>query len=252
MDGTQPQAEGEFDETLGKRISRAIKDWTGQLIDISGRNTLLCYRDLKAGTLDLAAAGDVAREQLLAGHTVRFSEAFEADVLAPAARRGRAIRARAEENFEERGLRTLFAAWGMATWTNTRSTFTPCAPVLLCQAHLAPHGSAAEDFELSLPGEWEINPTLLHVLATDFEVRISPESLLDLLDPDADPIDAGPLFDRLAKEGAQIAGILSERAPAILFAQLLSVCPITTLHRRDDLRASCRNGGPGSPRTLGG
>jgi hypothetical protein len=206
MDGTQVQDEGGFDETLGKRISRAVKDWTGQLVDVSGRNTLLCYRDLKAGTLDLSGAGDVAREQLLAGHTMRLSEAFGSDDLTPAARRGRAIRARAEENFEERGLRTLFAAWGMATWTNTRSTFTPCAPILLCQAHLSPHGSAAEDFELSLPGEWEINPTLLHVLASDFEVRITPESLLELLDPDNDPPDAGLLFDRLLKEGAPIAG----------------------------------------------
>jgi hypothetical protein len=137
---------------------------------------------------------------------MRFSQAFGSDDLAPAAGRGRAIRPRAEENFEERGPRTLFAAWGMATWTDTRSTFTPCAPVLLCQAHLASHGSAAEDFELSPPGEWEINPTLLHVLASDFEVRITPESLLGLLDPDNDPPDAGLLFDRLVKEGAPIAG----------------------------------------------
>jgi hypothetical protein len=71
MDGTQVQSEGTFDETLGKRISRAVRDWTGQLVDVSGRNTLLCCRDLKAGTLDLAGAGDVALEQLLAGHTVR-------------------------------------------------------------------------------------------------------------------------------------------------------------------------------------
>jgi very-short-patch-repair endonuclease len=235
MDGTQPQAESEFDETLGKRISRAVKDWTGQLIDISGRNTLLCYRDLKAGTLDLADAGDVAREQLLAGHTLRFSEAFEPDLLAQAARRGRAIRARAEENFEERGLRTLFAAWGMATWTNTRSTFTPCAPVLLCQAHLSPHGSAAEEFELSLPGEWEINPTLLHVLAKDFEVRISSETLLDLIDPDADPIDAGPLFDRLVKEGAQIAGFGVDRRVVLANFSYAKLPMVNDLAAAEDL-----------------
>jgi hypothetical protein len=61
MDGTQVQTEGGFDETLGKRISRVVKDWTGQLVDVSGCNILLCYRDLKAGTLDLSGAGNVAR-----------------------------------------------------------------------------------------------------------------------------------------------------------------------------------------------
>jgi very-short-patch-repair endonuclease len=204
--------EATFDETLANRINQAVKDWTGQLVDVSGRNTLLCYRDLKAGTLDLERAGEVAVEQLLAGHTFRFSDAFADDDLAAASRRGRTIRARADENDQERGLLTLFVAWGMATWTNTKSTFTPRAPVLLCQAHLIPHGSAAEDFDLSLTGEWEVNPTLLHVLATDFDLRLTAENLLDLIDPDTEPLDAAPLFDRLIKEGEQIAGFgISER-----------------------------------------
>ncbi|MHB1486650.1 MAG: AAA domain-containing protein [Acidimicrobiales bacterium] len=206
MDVASGQDEPTFDETTPRRISQAVKDWTGQLVDISGRNTLLCYRDLKVGTLDFSDATDVAMDRLLAGNTVRLSEAFRAESLAPAARRGRAIRARAEENFEERGLRTLFAAWGMATWTNTKSAFVPCAPVLLRWAHLVARGGSAEDFELSLPGEWEINPTLLHVLAGDFEVNLEAESLLELLDPEADPPDAGLLFDRLAKEAGRVAG----------------------------------------------
>jgi hypothetical protein len=195
-----------FDGTKGRRISRAVKDWTGQLVDVSGRNTLLCYRELKAGTLDFSGASDGALERMLAGYALRFSDAFGDEDLAPAARRARAIRARAEENFEERGLRTLFVAWGMATWTNTKSTFVPCAPVLLRQAHLVPHGSAAEDFEVSLPGEWEVNPTLLHVLAGDFEVRVGAESLLELLDPEAEPPDASLVFDRLVKEAARVGG----------------------------------------------
>ena len=78
----------------------------------------------------------MALERLLGTYTVRFSEAFGDDV-APAARRGRAILARADENYQEKGLQTLFVAWGMATWTNTRSTFTPCAPILLRQARLS-------------------------------------------------------------------------------------------------------------------
>ena len=50
-------------------------------------------------------------------------------------------------------------------------------------------------FELSLPGEWEINPAHMHVLASDFEVRVTLESRLELLDPDNDitPIRAHSL-----------------------------------------------------------
>jgi hypothetical protein len=206
MDVDAGPDEPTFDEAMGRRISRAVKDWTGQLVDVSGRNTLLSYRDLKAGTLGFLDATDVTVGQLLAGRTIRFSDAFDGEALAPAARRGRAIRARAEENFEERGLRTLFVAWGMATWTNTKSTFVPRAPVLLCQAHLSPRGSAGEDFEVSLPGEWEINPTLLHVLGSDFEVHLDADSLLALLDPEADPPNASLLFDRLAEEARRVQG----------------------------------------------
>ncbi len=229
--------DGTFDEELGRRISRAIRDWTGQLVDVSGRNTLLCFKDLRAGTLDFGTAKDVALDQILNGRTMRFSEAFGDEDRANAARRGRAIRARAEENFEERGLRTLFLAWGMATWTNTKSTFTPCAPVLLRQAHLVPHGSAAEDFEVSLPGEWEINPTLLHVLASDFEVRIEADSLLDLLDLDLDAPDPQPLFDRLTKECAQVGGVRVDRRAVLANFSYAKLPMVNDLAAAEDLLA---------------
>lgn len=216
MDLSARTEEATFDESMGRRIGRAVRAWTGQLIDVTGRNTLLCFRDLKAGTLEFTNAEKVALELLLASHTVRFSQAFLGESLAPAARRGRTIRARAEENYEEKGLQTLFLAWGMATWVNTKSTFIPCAPILLRQAHLVPQGGAAEDFEISLPGEWEINPTLLHVLATDFDVRLDADTLLDLIDLDIDPPDAGLLFERLTKESAQVAGFAVE--PRVVLA----------------------------------
>ena len=212
-DGAQ---DGSLDEALGRRIDRAIATWTGQLVDITGRNTLLCFKDLRAGTLELTDANEVALEQLLGTHSVRFSDAFSGDDVAPAARRGRAILARSDENYQEKGLQTLFVAWGMATWTNSRSTFTPCAPILLRQAHLSARGGAAEDFDLALPGEWEINPTLLHVLQSDFEVRVDPETLLDLLDPEAEPVDAGAVFERLTKEAASVPGF--SIAPRVVLA----------------------------------
>jgi very-short-patch-repair endonuclease len=190
-------------------VDDAVKAWTGQLIDLGGRNTLLYYRDLKQGTLDLTpgtGASDVAVDALLGSRTVRLSELFDGATLPGAARRARTVQAKAAENFEERGLHTLFLAWGMATWTNPGSAAVPAAPVLLRQAHLAARGAAREDFDLSLPGEWEVNPTLLYLLKSQFHVDLAPEELLDLLDEQADPPDASGFFERLTKATGDVDG----------------------------------------------
>src|SRR6266511_1915850 len=177
-----------------RKVAAAVRAWTGQLIDLGGRNTLLYYKDLKQGTLDLgpySGAEPVALDALLGSRT---------------------IRAKAMENFEERGLRTLYLAWAMATWENPRGTATPAAPVLLRLANLAPRGGAGEDFDLSLPGEWEINPTLLHLLDVDHGVKVEAEDLLELLDEDVELPDASAVFERLTKAASSVAGFaISDR-----------------------------------------
>jgi very-short-patch-repair endonuclease len=192
-----------------RKVTAAVRAWTGQLIDLGGRNTLLYYKDLKQGTLDLSphsGAEPVALDALLGSRTVRLSEMFDPQALTSMARRARTIRAKAMENFEERGLRTLYLAWAMATWENPRGTATPAAPVLLRLAHLAPRGGAGEDFDLSLPGEWEINPTLLHLLDVDHGVKLEAQDLLELLDENVEPPDASAVFERLTKAASSVAG----------------------------------------------
>lgn len=208
--GAPSEATAAPDPARREAMRRAQQVWVGQLVDLGGRNTLLYYRDLKVGTLDLrpgSGANEVAVDQLLGSHTVALGTLFGEDGRAEAAKRARTIRAKATENFEERGLRTLFLAWGMATWTSERSASTPAAPVLLRQASLTPKGRAEESFELSLPDEWEVNPTLLHVLRTDFQVELSAGELLELLDDGGagapDPIG---LFERLSKAASAVPG----------------------------------------------
>jgi hypothetical protein len=84
----------------------------------------------------------------------------------------------AQEHFEERGIETLFLACGMATWTNQGGSAIPRAPVLLCPARLAPRGASQEEFELSITGELEVNPTLLQMLESEFSCKCDPEELL--------------------------------------------------------------------------
>jgi very-short-patch-repair endonuclease len=191
-------------------IQRAQKIWSGQLVDLGGRNTLLYYKDLKVGTLDLgpqSAAEQVALQQLLASHAMALDTLFPGAAGAEAAKRARTIRAKAAENFEERGIRTLYLAWGMATWATGRSAATPAAPVLLRQAALTPRGRAEESFELSLPDEWEVNPTLLYALRTDFEVDLQADDLLSLLDEGGTGApDPSALYERLSKAASSVPG----------------------------------------------
>ncbi|HYY18663.1 MAG TPA: DUF4011 domain-containing protein, partial [Streptosporangiaceae bacterium] len=194
-------------------IDRAVRTWTGELIDLGGRNTLLYYRDLRQGTLDIgpaSPASDVAVDQLLSSRTMRLSTLFGETSIGSAARRARAVKAKATENFEERGLQTMFLAWGMATWTNTRGATAPAAPVLLRPAALTARGGTEEDFDVSLPGEWEVNPTLLHLLRTDFEIELDGAEVLGLLDQDQEPPSAAPVFERLSKACSAMAGFSVE------------------------------------------
>jgi Protein of unknown function (DUF4011) len=156
-------------------IKKAVKVWSGQLVDLSGRNNLLYFKDLKLGTLDLGDARTERVDDLLAGRVVALSRLFaDEEARAVAAKRARTIRNKAQEHFEERGLQTLYVACGVATWTSSSSSAKPAAPVLLCPVRLAPRGAAQDDFELALTGELEVNPTLLQLLSTDLN-RIDPD-----------------------------------------------------------------------------
>lgn len=191
-------------------VEQAQRIWTGQLVDLGARNTLLYYRDLKVGTLDLgpdSSANPVAVEQLLGSHALSLHTLFGEDGETEAAKRARTIRAKATENFEERGLHTLFLAWGTATWNNVRSASAPAAPVLLRQASLTPRGRAEESFELSLLDDWEVNPTLLYALKQEFGVELEPDELLELLDDTelAAP-DPSDLFEHLSKASSSVPG----------------------------------------------
>ena len=99
------------------RVAAARAAWTRHLVDLGGRNTLLWYRDLPTGTLDLTTAHPGGVAMLLAGRPTRLSDLVrEPAALEDARRRARAIAAKSRELAEERGILTGFLAIGMATW----------------------------------------------------------------------------------------------------------------------------------------
>ena len=137
-------ASGQSEATVSLRrraglVQKAVTDWKGALVDLGGRNNLLHYRDLTRGTLDLMVADQEVVGHLPAGKTVRVSALFtDPELRDQMLRRVRVIDNKAKENFEERGLETLWIGCGLASWENKRGAWEPCAPVLLQPRHGAP------------------------------------------------------------------------------------------------------------------
>ncbi|HEX2766789.1 MAG TPA: AAA domain-containing protein [Candidatus Limnocylindria bacterium] len=167
-------------------VDRVVRDWVSELIDLGGRNNLINYRDLKAGTLSLDDAEPAAMEALIKGRSVSLARLFPTEEgRKDAVRRARTIHRKARENFEERGIDTLHVACGIATWTHDRP-WAPAAPVLLIPAELSPMGAAMDDFRLTASAEPELNPTLLHLLKVEYRCEIDPDGVMDVVDG---PID---------------------------------------------------------------
>lgn len=210
MGGIDGEAQNEAatypDDGRRRVVERAISRWTSQLMDLTGRNQLLYYRTLTKGTLELTAARREYVELLLADRTVRLSHLFppnpDDDPFDEARSRAITVHNRGLAHFEEKGIRTLYLAWGMAGWTTNTTQSTPAAPVLIRPINLDPTDAGQSDFNLSLEGDWELNDALLHLLGHDFNVQLPVDEIMDLLgngDRNTAP-DPTDIFDRIVKE----------------------------------------------------
>jgi len=174
-------AESPSGDPRADRVAAAVRTWQRTLVDLGGRNTLLWYRDLPSGTLDLTTAHPGGVSMLLAGRRTRLSDLVrEPAAFTEARRRARAIRSKALELREERGIAAGFIAIGMATWSVPRAARPPAAPVLLRSCVLRPTGAAQEDFEIDLGPDVELNPVLREYLRSEQGIEVDADALADL------------------------------------------------------------------------
>jgi hypothetical protein len=163
-----------------ERVAEAAARWADELAALGGRDPLLHFRDLKIGTLDLAAADSEFRRKLLDGEPVLVSRLFPHEPLRTSAlRSARAVRDQARELAQERGIDTAMLAIGIATWANPFAAHRPSAPVLLRRASVIARDPAETDFMIEVAAELEINPVLLHALDTQLGLRFGPDDLRD-------------------------------------------------------------------------
>ncbi|TVZ03063.1 DUF4011 domain-containing protein [Trebonia kvetii] len=171
---TEPVDESPVDVGEARRlalVAAAQRQWTDALTDLGGRNTLLYYKDRRAGTLDLADADPDAVERFEKSGHIRLTKLFaDADIRADAIRRMQAIYRKARELQEERGIKAGYLATGLARWDEL--FLEPAAPVLLRPLTIAPTRARYDDFDLTLDDDTEVNPVLLHKLGTVFDAVI--------------------------------------------------------------------------------
>ncbi|HEY4358893.1 MAG TPA: AAA domain-containing protein [Acidobacteriaceae bacterium] len=172
---TETGAGSPQDTVRRQRIEAARETWIDRLIDLSRRNNLLFYRPLIGGTIDIPD-GNEGLENLLAGKTVPAQSLLANMVDRPA--RILNIARKALENQEEKGLNTLYLCVGFASWSAEDGGRDYKAPIIMIPVEFKQRGRDQSAMDVELAGEPGINPVLLHILSTDFDLDLTPEEIL--------------------------------------------------------------------------
>jgi very-short-patch-repair endonuclease len=162
-------------------VEKARQAWVKRLIDLSRRNNLIYYRQLKWETLGLSLDEGERWAALLRGDSVSVRSLVSNLSDQELALKALGIWRRAQENQEEKGLTTMFVALGMASWKAADGGRDSDAPVLLLPVGLEIKGHAGTSLSIHRSGPVQANLVLLHVLQTEFGVSISPEKALSRL-----------------------------------------------------------------------
>ena len=170
-------------------VLRATAKWQKDLVDTSGRNRLRRFRDLRTGTLDLTPDQAPGLDacvlgRLLESKPVSLSALFPNDddhqgdpsAFDNARRRLTAIHKMSLSNLEEKGIETLFAAVGLATW-EVESGAPPNAPVILLPLEVMSTGAANRDFTIGIAGDAHLNPVLTHILRSEHDIETDDEEV---------------------------------------------------------------------------
>src|SRR4051812_26408051 len=163
------------------KIDAARQAWIRQLVDMSRRNNLLYFRDLKVGTLELTNAPAEAMQELLQSAKSERGVALNDLVLAEARTQAAAslaeIAARARSNFDEKGLETLFLALGLASWTAADGGRESAAPILLMPLQATQTSGRRGSWSLKRSGELKVNDVLVHALREEHGLTIDGDTL---------------------------------------------------------------------------
>jgi very-short-patch-repair endonuclease len=215
-------------------VDRATKTWIERLIDLSRRNRLLFFQPLKVRTVELTAEQAERALPLVGGQAVPVIRIFRQAELIPrgedvelfteieeveevnlgVVRRLQEIQKRGNEDFEERGLETVYFAYGMATWTPEDQGRPPEAAILMVPIHVE---GSSNRLVLEPIADVEINLALTHVLESlgCEGLGADLEDLLAETDEDSATNRATAVLERLSTAAKGIPGFRVTRKAVI-------------------------------------
>lgn len=253
----EPQSIG-LDPEIRRIVDAARGVWIRRLIDHSRANSLLFYRDLKVGTLDLTADTE-AVDRLLAGDKLtvdslvsagRYAESPDPVVRTQAEAEARqkvrsalvALQRKALSNLEEKGIETLHLAMGMATWPASDGGRPYDAPVLLLPARIEARGRTGDDLRLAVAGEPQVNPVLLYVLEENYAIRIEASAVLSECGGEDESgqwrIAPEKVFERIERAVTSVPGFRITRRVVLANFQFAKMAMVEDLKRNGDTIAS--------------
>jgi very-short-patch-repair endonuclease len=200
MSPTTSPSQGEqqiASQSIVEAIKRSAEEWRRKLTSLDRRNPTLYFRPLKTGTLRLP---DLSSSEMAAlvdeGKALDLTVALE--WTQDCAKRIQAIRARARENEEERGIQTMFLALGMATWKSADGGRNPKAPIFLLPVTVT---EPAKHVHINRGGDLIINRVMLQFWEQEHNHKVA------VFDPD-EPIDVSVLhaLGRVAEAGGELEG----------------------------------------------
>lgn len=161
-------------------INEAIERWADEVAALGGSEPLTRFRDVKTGTLDLQAADETLRKQLVDGEPVRVSRLFPHEPLRSTARRSARRMAERLWRLESgHGVAGGYLVTGLASWFDPTTTKRPNVPILLRRVQIMSTGFGEPDLMLHVVGEAELNTRLLDAMAASLGLRLSAADLLD-------------------------------------------------------------------------
>jgi hypothetical protein len=242
-----------------RRIVDAARGvWIRRLVDHSRANSLLFYRDLKVGTLDLTAEKE-AVSSLLAGDNLTVESLVSAgrytnipdpfvrtQTQAEARQKVRsalvALQRKALSNREEKGIETLHLAMGLATWPASDGGRPYDAPVLLLPARIEARGRAGDELRLTVAGEPQLNPVLLYILEENYAVRIDASAVLGECGGEGESgqwrIDPDKVFERIENTYTTVPSFKVTRRVILANFQFAKMAMVEDLKRNGETVAS--------------
>jgi very-short-patch-repair endonuclease len=189
------------DGTPNSLLAKAVDAWSQKLLDTTGNNRLIYYRNLKQGTLDLDNCDPSELRKLHEGKEALISKLFKEPIaFYPTSRtpeeetehllvhrekvnkKAKTIYNKWRTYKEEKGISILFLAEDFLIWPkDPEKRSEPNAPIFLTELELKPVGSARSDFKIQKVGERSHNETLLNFLDQRFSTNLSNLEVIEQL-----------------------------------------------------------------------